>query len=496
MLVFSLIFYALAGIGNTLYILITSISAWAGALWLENISNNTRRYIKENKENLTVEEKSSIKAKCKKRKKLILAGVLILNFGLLCLFKYANFAIDQANAIFKIFGTKTVINSLSLIIPLGISFYTFQTMGYLIDIYWEKNEVCRNPFKMLLFTSFFPQITQGPISNYQQLSSQLFASHKFDYHNFTYGVQRMIWGFFKKVAVADLLAPYVGSVFTNYNQYTGITVLIGMVFYSIQIYADFSGYMDIVCGLCQTMGINLTENFERPYFSKSIAEYWRRWHISLGNWFKSYIYYPIAVSKWNTTLGKKTSEKFGKHIGKNLPASIALVVVWLTTGLWHGANWGYVVWGGINGLFIIFSMWMEPIYNTVKTKLRIKGKKWKLIQVIRTFALVTFIKVLPEVGSLNSGLGLWKRALTEHTIPRSIKAMLPFASKVPLIIIAFGTVLMLILSLLQRKQPVRDIFNRLPAIVRIFALSFLISTLIYAALCTDSVGGGFMYAQF
>ena len=496
LLIFSLVFYALAGIQNTIYIVITALSAWLGSLGLESISTKTKDYIKNNRENLTIEQKNLIKNKSKKRKKLILSGILLLNFGLLCVFKYSNFVIEQINAVIKIFEINKTINSLSLIIPLGISFYTFQTMGYLVDVYWEKNEACKNPLKMLLFTSFFPQITQGPISNYQQLSSQLYESHDFDYNNFTYGCQRMIWGFFKKVAIADMLSPYVGTVFSNYSEYTGITVLIVMFFYSIQIYADFSGYMDIVCGLCQTMGIKLTENFERPYFSKSIAEYWRRWHISLGTWFKSYIYYPIAVSKWNIALGKKTSDKFGKHIGKNLPASIALVAVWLTTGLWHGANWGYIAWGGLNGLFIIFSMWMEPVYNKINSKLKIKESIWKIVQVIRTFILVTFIKVLPEAGGLRAGLGLWKRVFTNHTIPHSFESLLPFASKTILIIVIFGTMLMLIFSLIQRKKSVRTMFNKLPTIPRIFILALLISILIFAALYADNSVGGFMYEQF
>ncbi len=496
LLLFSLIFYAFAGIGNSIYIIITSLSAWIGSLCIQSVSKKGKCYIKENKEALTIEEKNKIKRKLKKKKKLILTGVLLLNFGLLCVFKYANFAINQINIITKMFDLKTSINHLSLIIPLGISFYTFQTMGYLIDVYWEKNEACKNPFKILLFTSFFPQVTQGPISNYNQLSSELFAQHNFDYNNLVLGFQRMVWGFFKKVAIADLLASYVGAVFLNYAGYAGITVLIGIFFYSIQIYADFSGYMDIVCGLCQIMGIKLTENFDRPYFSKSIAEYWRRWHISLGNWFKTYIYYPIAVSKWNTTLGKKISKKFGNSIGKNIPASIALVVVWLTTGLWHGASWGYIAWGTLNGIFIIFSMWMEPVYDYFKAKLRIKGKIWKLIQVVRTFILVTFIKVLPEVGGLRAGLGLWKRIFTEHTIPKTLKELLPFATKVPLIIILFGTALMLTVSMIQRKKSVRGVFNKIPTIIRIFILSLLISIIIISLLFNNNTGGGFMYAQF
>lgn len=495
LLIFSLIFYAFAGVENSIYILITSFSSWLSAIWIEKTSQKTKNYLKDKKD-ITDDEKKIIKARSKGRKKLILIGTLLLNFGILCVFKYSNFAIEQFNSIIALIGKGNKINSLSLIVPLGISFYTFQTMGYLIDVYWDKNKACKNPLKLLLFTSFFPQITQGPISNYNQLSTQLFTPHDFDYNHWLYGVQRMIWGFFKKVAIADLLSSYVIDVFVNYNEYAGITVLIGIFMYSVQIYADFSGYMDIVCGLCQIMGIELTENFERPYFSKSIAEYWRRWHISLGNWFKSYIYYPIAVSKWNTNLGKNISQKFGKFVGKNLPASIALVAVWLTTGLWHGANWGYIAWGGLNGLFIIFSMWMEPVYNWIKTKLKIGGPIWRCIQVIRTFILVTFIKVLPEANGLKNGLGLWKRIFTEHTMPTSLKNLLPFASKFALIIIVFGIVLMFVVSLIQRKGPVRDKLNKLPTIVRVFMLAVLVSITILVTLSTNNTGGGFMYAQF
>ena len=203
-------------------------------------------------------------------------------------------------------------------------------------------------------------MTQGPISTYSQLAGQLYEGHAFTYENFALGGQRMIWGYFKKLVLADVLAPWVGAVFQHYPDYTGGAVLVGIFFYSIRIYADFSGYMDIMCGFCQIIGIRLEENFLRPYFSKSIAEYWRRWHITLGAWFKNYLYYPIAVSKWNTKIGKWGRRRFGKTFGQAMPASIALVAVWLTTGLWHGASWAYIAWGGVNGLFIIVSLWLDP----------------------------------------------------------------------------------------------------------------------------------------
>lgn len=496
LLLFSGIFYAMAGIKNVIYILITALSAWASALLIEKIDKGTKKYIKNNLGHINLEEKKLINKKSKAKRRTILVLALLLNIGILCVFKYANFALDQINAVLGSFGSGFSFNYLSLIVPLGISFYTFQTLGYLIDVYWSKNEACKNPLKLLLFTSFFPQITQGPISNYSQLSSQLFSPHSFEYCNLVNGIQRMVWGFFKKIAIADLLAPYVEATFMNYGQYSGLTVLIGIFFYSIQIYADFSGYMDIVCGLCRTMGIKLTENFERPYFSKSIAEYWRRWHMSLGNWFKTYLYYPIAVSKWNTSLGRKVSQKFGRSAGRNLPASIALVAVWLTTGLWHGANWGYVVWGGLNGFFIIFSMWMEPCYELLKNKLKIKGRIWEYTRIVRTFILVTFIKVLPEVGGLGAGLGLWKRIFTNYSIPSSLHALLPFASKIPMIIIIFGTCLMLLVSIAQEKISVYNYFNKLPNIARLFCLSLLVALTIFARFCMGGSGSGFMYAQF
>ena len=386
--------------------------------------------------------------------------------------------------------------ALDLIVPLGLSFYTFQTMGYVADVYWKKTDAQKNFFKMLLFVSFFPQITQGPISNYSYLSEQLFATHPFKYKNLSRGFQRLVWGFAKKIILADLLAPYVADVFENYANYTGITVLCGAFFYSIQIYADFSGYMDIVCGLCEMLDIRLSENFDRPYFSKSIAEYWRRWHITLGDWFKTYIYYPIAVSKWNQKIGKLSQKRFGKHIGQTIPASIALVAVWLTTGLWHGASWGYIAWGGVNGIFIIFSLWMEPVYELCKKKLRIPQSSWywRAFQTVRTFFLVTLIKVLPEVGTLSDGIGLWKKIFTDFEIPKTFAEFLPFAEIKELNVIIIATVILFISSLIQRKQPIRDWFAGIRAPFRYIILALLVLVTLYYG-CSGSAGG-FLYAQF
>lgn len=371
----SMVFYCMAGLKNVIYILITAASTYGAALGMQRLAESQKAYLREHKE-LTKEEKNAYKSKISSRRKGLMILTLVLNFGILCVFKYAHFALEQVNHVLHLFGSDGFTDTLKFVIPLGISFYTFQTMGYLVDVYWKKVDAQQNFCKLLLFVSFFPQVTQGPISDYAQLSHELFTPHRFTYEAYRDGAERMIWGFAKKMILADLLAPCVSDVFANYGSYAGISVLIGAFFYSIQIYADFSGYMDIVCGLCQILGIRLTENFDRPYFSKSIAEYWRRWHISLGAWFKTYIYYPIAVAKWNQKLGKKAQSRFGKHFGQTVPASLALVAVWLTTGLWHGASWSYIAWGGVNGLLIIFSLWMEPVYEACERRLHINGSAW------------------------------------------------------------------------------------------------------------------------
>ena len=427
-------------------------------------------------------------------------ATLIINFGILCVFKYSHFAIDQVNSIIALFGGTEIDNSFNLISVLGISFYTFQSMGYLVEVYWETVDAETNYFKSLLFVSFFPQVTQGPISDYEQLSRELFSEHKFTYEHFTRGVQRMIWGYLKKMVIADFLSPFITDAFANYNSYTGLTCLLAAFGYSVWIYADFSGYMDIMCGICEMFGIKLSENFERPYFSKSIAEYWRRWHITLGAWFKKYIYFPIGASKWNRRIGKKTGERFGSFVGDNLPASLALVVVWFVTGLWHGATWAYIAWGGVNGLIIIISMWMEPIYAKAKSKLHVNQYRfyWRAFQTIRTFALVTFIKVLPEVGTLSDGFGFWTRIFTNHSIPHDFRDLFPYCARemrLELFFVLGCIVLLFVASLLQRKKPIRDYFNRIPYIARSIILA-LACISIFVVGITAGISGGFLYENF
>jgi len=500
----STVFYLCGGLKSAGFILITATTIYFATIALQKLTDIRKKYLKENKASLSREDKAQYKTKMQKKRMLVMVCTLLLNIGFLCVFKYFHFALEQLNQVLSLFGGNRIEDTFSLIVPLGISFYTFQAVGYLLDVYWEKVAPEKNYLKVLLYVSFFPQITQGPISDYETLSTELFSEHSFSYKNYSWGFQRMIWGFFKKMLIANVLSPYVSDVFENYTAYSGISTLIGAFMYSVQIYADFSGYMDIMCGYCEMLGIRLTENFDRPYFSKSVAEYWRRWHISLGAWFKKYIYYPIGMSTWSRKLAKASREKMGKHFSDSFPATIALIVVWTCTGVWHGASWAYITWGLVNGLFIILSLWLEPMYGAARTKLHLMetNRVWCAFQIIRTFILVTFIKVLPEVGTLSEGLGLWRNIFTDWTIPRSLGELLPFVDlsltvyKINFLLCLAGTVLMFAVSCVQSKNLVRVYFNKIPAVIRYVILAGIIILLASFGVQASWGAGGFLYANF
>lgn len=497
LLVFSLFFYLSCGVKNIIFILTTAFSAYVCARVIERIHKETKAYIKENKKVLPKEERKAYKEKKNNLCKAILTVTLLLNIGFLCVFKYSDFVLGQLNAIWP---KSNLPGSLDLIVPLGISFYTFQTIGYVIDVYWEKADAQKNFAKLLLFVSFFPQVTQGPISEYNQLASQLYTHHRFTYKNFSYGIQRMMWGFFKKMVIADRAAPLVQTAFTEYALMNGNNVLFSAFLYSLQIYADFSGYMDIVCGLCEILGIRLTENFERPYFSKSVAEYWRRWHMSLGAWFKTYIYYPVAVSKFAKKCTSHGTKVFGSTVGKTIGASVALIVVWFTTGFWHGASWAYIAWGGLNGLFIILALWMEPVFEKMKKTFKVNEKTfaWRTFATLRTFFVVTLIKVFPEVGTFSEGVAYWKHCFIHWDVSffELPSILYPLTSKEDAVILALGALMIFIVSMMQRSMGVRDRLAKWPAVAKfiIFAVMFIV--IILYGVPTQNAGGGFMYAQF
>ena len=270
------------------------------------------------------------------KRKLLLWVSIIVNLGFLGFFKYYNFFVESFVGAFSFFGTKIQSNTLDIILPVGISFYTFQTLSYTIDVYKRKLEPTNDIISFLTFVSFFPQLVAGPIERATNLLPQFYENRKFHYSKAVEGCRQILWGFFKKVVIADNCAEYANQIFNNSTEHSGSTLLLGALFFTFQIYCDFSGYSDIAIGTSRLFGFDLKQNFAFPYFSRDIAEFWRRWHISLSTWFRDYLYIPLGGSRGGTFI--KIRNTF---------------IIFLVSGFWHGANWTFVIWGFLNALYFL-----------------------------------------------------------------------------------------------------------------------------------------------
>ena len=269
-------------------------------------------------------------------RKVLLWISIVVNIGFLGFFKYYNFFIDNFTEAFSLFGQSINTNSLNIILPVGISFYTFQTLSYSIDVYRRKMEPTKDFIAFSAFVSFFPQLVAGPIERATHLLPQFYRNRTFDYHKAVDGMRQILWGLFKKIVIADNAAYFANLIFNNSADYSGSTLLLGALFFTFQIYGDFSGYSDIAIGTSRLFGFDLMRNFHFPYFSRNIAEFWRRWHISLSTWFRDYLYIPLGGSKGSTL--KKIRNTF---------------IIFLVSGFWHGANWTFIVWGALNAIYFL-----------------------------------------------------------------------------------------------------------------------------------------------
>ena len=386
------VFYACAGWKGLCFMAATVAVSWA-ATNLMGASLKEQKAFLSSPEGRALERpgRKAYKKQCEKRRKLIFVLALIADIGILAALKYTNFLINNVNAIFS-----AGIASVDWVLPLGISFYTFQTVSYVIDVYWEKVEPEKNILRVALFTSFFPLLIQGPISRFGDLKETLFAEHKPDFKQISFGLQRILWGYFKKLVIADRLLVAVTALCGDPSANTGAYVFIGAVLYAAELYADFTGGIDITIGIAQVLGISVRENFIRPYFSRNIAEYWRRWHISMGTWFKDYIFYPLSVAPWLLKLSKGARKKISDGFGRKLPVYVSTIVTWFLTGLWHGAAWNFVVWGLLNAFFILLAEEFKPLSVRFREKNArlVSGFGYRVFETLRTFFLMCSLRIL------------------------------------------------------------------------------------------------------
>jgi len=332
------------------------------------------------------QQMDKLKEKAKKKKWLYLS--LISNLGILFGFKYFNFINENVQSFFDHFNVFYNVPAFELLLPVGISFYTFQTLSYTIDVYNGKTKAQKHLGVFAVFVSFFPQLVAGPIERSNRLLPQFFVKHDFNYERVRFGLQQMMWGFFKKVVIADRLAIVVDGMYNNLDNYSGFALIIATIFFTFQIYCDFSGYSDIAIGSARVMGFELIENFKRPHFSKSISEFWKRWHISLTTWFRDYLYIPLGgskVVKWKWYYN--------------------LFITFLVSGFWHGANFTFIVWGALHGTYLISAIIFKKPKEIILNYLNIKNTIFhKIYQVSFTFSLVAFALIFFRANNITDAI--------------------------------------------------------------------------------------------
>ncbi|MDD3626943.1 MAG: MBOAT family protein [bacterium] len=335
-------------------------------------------------------------AEIKSRRKYLILS-LIANLGLLFTFKYFNFFNDTMRHIFTYMNFNYQIPHSNLLLPVGISFYTFQTLSYTIDVYKGGREPEKHLGYFALYVSFFPQLVAGPIERSTRLLPQFYEKYDVDYDRITDGLKLMMWGLFKKVVIADRVSALVNTVYNNPSDFTGIPLIIATIFFAFQIYCDFSGYSDIAIGGAQVLGFKLMDNFNRPYFSKSIDEFWKRWHISLSTWFRDYLYITlggnrVSIPRWY----------------------LNLFLTFLISGLWHGVNWTFIIWGALNGFYLLFSIWTKHIRHSFNEIIGLNKRPGlhKYIKVGITFFLTCIAWVIFRANSIQDAFYIFSHIIT------------------------------------------------------------------------------------
>ncbi|MBQ2992027.1 MAG: MBOAT family protein [Clostridia bacterium] len=490
LLLTSYAYYAYCGARALPFILLTTLSTWCGALAIGRIGDKTKAELKARKAELDAADKKALKARAKSRQRVLFWGVLLLNFGVLALLKYTSPVLAAVGR-----------PALHLILPLGISFYTFQSMGYLIDVSNGKYPAEKNPFRFALFVSFFPQLIQGPIGRYDQLGAQLKEPRRFDLGAIERGALLMLWGFFKKKVIADRALPLVNEVFANYGEYGGAVIVLGVLFYSLQQYCDFSGGIDLVAGIAELFGIRLAPNFKRPYFAVSLGDFWRRWHISLGSWMRDYVFYPFALTKPVTRLSRAAKARFGAEFARALPAALGNIVVFLLVGVWHGASSNYIFWGLYNGLILAMSALLEPAYKRANERLGpiVRTRAFYVFRVLRTFAIVNIGWYFDRSAHAADALRMMGRTLFAPAFSQLTDGTLLALGLSPsdFALLALATAILIAVSVLQeRGVRIRERVLALPLPLRV-AVLYAFMLFVLAAFVGDSAAQtGFMYANF
>lgn len=399
LLLVSLGFYSVRSLVGLPFILIATLSTWGASMWIDRIGQKGK-LTKEQRQTLSQAEQKAHRNQVRHRKNLVVGGTLVLDFLMLGIFKYAD----------QVLGLVGV-SPLGFLLPLGISFYTFQAAGYLFDVSGGKIKPERNLFRYALFVCFFPQLIQGPISRYQDVAPQLQSPEDLTLDRFVRGFYLVLWGLIKKMVIADRTLPFIAIVFDapggTYG--AGLSAL-ALLLYAIQQYCDFSGGIDLVIGIAEWLGVNLTQNFRRPYFAVSLGDFWRRWHITLGSWMRDYVFYPFALWGPVTRLSKAVGKR-NATLARTLPAALGNLLVFFLVGLWHGATSNYILWGLYNGVILAVSALLEPFYREHPLP---KGAGFTILRVLRTFIIVNIGWLFDRCATGGAAVRMLLTILTDY----------------------------------------------------------------------------------
>ena len=424
-----------------------------------------------------------------KKGRRIVTCTIVFDVAVLFAVKYLAPFLEFLNSIFSAVKIDWQIPGLKILMPLGISYYTLQALSYVIDVYWEKYKAERNYLNILLYVSYFPQMVQGPISQYDVISKQFHKPHPLDMHNIKFGAQLIFWGFFKKLVISERIAVNVEDVFSAENGYPyGLNIVLGLVYYGIQLYCDFSGGIDVIRGVSQMFGVELPINFRQPYFSKSLAEFWQRWHITLGAWMKNYIFYPVSMSSGMKKLKKSLNGKVSKKAANRIPIAISDIVVFLLVGLWHGAGYKFIAWGVYNGIILAVSSLLTDFYLNTNKRLGIQKEKraWQYFSIFRTLIIVNVGWIFDCTDTPAQSWTVFKNMLMLHKTDFS-------AITVPAVALLLGIIVLVVSILSECGKNVREELAKKPFIVQLIVWILLIQLI---PIFGKSVSGGFMYANF
>lgn len=459
----SVVFYCMGLSGFPLGLLLTAVTTYGCGIYLGKKLEQEKLALKECTDR---ESKKKIKASCQKERKRIEIIYILFNLGLLVFYKYAVIAVPALESLTGFHAGFLE----KVVMPLGISFYTLTAISYVVDAGRENCTVETNFLKVLLFLAYFPAVTQGPFNRFAQLKEQFEREHVFQYDRMVRGIQRFVWGAFKKLVIADRIGIFVDRVYgSSVDSVAGSILACATVLYMLQLYADFSGYIDMAMGVSETFDITLPDNFRRPYFARSVAEFWRRWHITLGTWFKDYVMFSFVMSGIGRRIGKACKNKWN-GLGRQAAPVIGTMLVWFFTGIWHGRTVSYMLWGVYYGVIMSVSLVLEPAFAIWKEKLSIRdGKIWSFVRMARTWLIVFLADVLIRSESLAQAGAIFKAFLTRLNLRFLLSGEITSygLSKYDFLLLLAALLIWLMVSVTEEKgQDVRSVLSGKPAAVR------------------------------